>query len=265
MPARPAVLLLQGEAGHTPGRMSERKGREAWPPELTELLRKVDKLRRSGRYEEALSRMRQLTEAHPRQLRVLLEMGLTLGIWGGSPAEALPWYERALELAPGHLSTQLHRALALARLGRHAEAVADFDTLEALGYHKALVLHMKRAESLEALGRHPEAERDWTLALAEDPDNPWLLQQRATSRARLGRLEEAVGDLSAALASHARHGEELDAELLRDRGVLRARLGDGAGARADLEAGLSALRAGDPPSLAEDLRQRLSELPPRAP
>ena len=30
--------------------MSERKGREAWPPELTEQLRKVDKLRRSGRY-----------------------------------------------------------------------------------------------------------------------------------------------------------------------------------------------------------------------
>jgi hypothetical protein len=42
--------------------------------------------------------------------------------------------------------------------------------------------------------------------------------------------------------------------------VLRARLGDTAGARADLEAGLSALRAGDPPGLADDLRRQLQAL-----
>jgi tetratricopeptide (TPR) repeat protein len=201
--------------------------------------------------------MRQLAETWPRQVRVLLEMGLTLGIWGGAPDEALPWYERVLELAPGHVSAQLHRALALARLGRHAEAVADFDALEAVGYRKALVLHMKRAESLEVLGRLSEAERDWTLALAEDPGNPWLLQQRASVRTRLGRLEEAVQDLTDALAS--REGEEVDPELLRDRGALRARLGDAAGARADFEAGLSSLREGSPPELADDLRQRLQQ------
>ncbi|MCY1083719.1 tetratricopeptide repeat protein [Archangium lansingense] len=240
--------------------MTERNGREAWPPELTELLRKVDKLRRSGRHTEALSRMRQLTETYPRQVRVLLEMGLTLGIWGSAPAEALPWYERALELAPGHASAQLHRALSLARLGRHAEAVADFNALEAGSFRKALVLHMKRAESLEVLCRHAEAERDWTLALAEEPGNPWLLHQRASVRARLGRLEEAVRDITDSLAASAREGEPVDAELLRDRGVLRARLGDTAGARADFEAGLAALREGDPPGLADDLRNRLQEL-----
>ncbi|HSP78652.1 MAG TPA: tetratricopeptide repeat protein [Myxococcaceae bacterium] len=238
--------------------MKERKGREPWPPELTEQLRKVDRLRKSGRYEEALSRMRQLAEVHPRQVRVLLELGLTLGIWGQAPAEALPWYERVLERAPGHPSARLHRALALAKLGRHEEAVADLDALEAAEYRKALVLHMKRAESLEVLGRHDAAERDWTLALAEDPGNPWLLQQRAAARARLGRLAEAVEDLTAALAHQ--EGEEMDAELLRDRGVLRARLEDMAGARADFEAGLSALREGDPPELAEDLRRRLKQL-----
>ncbi|WNG42812.1 tetratricopeptide repeat protein [Archangium minus] len=239
--------------------MTERKGREAWPPELTELLRKVDRLRRSGRYDEALSRMRQLVDAYPRQARVLLEMGLTLGIWGRAPAEALPWFERVLEMAPGHASAQLHRALSLARLGRHAEAVADFDALEAVGFRKALVLHMKRAESLEVLGRLADAERDWTLALDEDPGNPWLLHQRASVRARLGRLEEAVKDLTEALVS--RDGEPVDAELLRDRGVLRERLGDAAGARADFEAGLSALREGDPHGLAEDLRRRLQQPP----
>ena len=52
----------------------------------------------------------------------------------------------------------------------------------------------------------------------------------------------------------------MDAELLRDRGVLRTRLGDTAGARADFEAGLAALREGDPSGLADDLRHRLQEM-----
>ncbi|NMO22609.1 tetratricopeptide repeat protein [Pyxidicoccus fallax] len=233
----------------------ERNGREAWPPEMSEQMREVDRLRRSGRYASALALIRQLAEANPRQVRLLSELGQTLAVWGGEPAEALVWFDRVLELAPGHNTTRLHRALALARVGRHAEAVADFDALVAGGYRKALVIHMKRAESLEALGRVEEAERDWTLALAEDPANPWLLQQRAGARARLGRLEEAVRDLTDALATQ--HGEEVDPELLWERGRLRERLGDSGGARADFEAGLAAFREGDPPALLDALRAGL--------
>jgi tetratricopeptide (TPR) repeat protein len=228
------------------------KGRTPWPPELSGQLREVDRLRRSGRYERALAQIRQLAEAHPTQVRVLLEMGLTLGIWGRVPAEALPWFDRILELAPGHLTTRLHRALTLARLGRHTEAVAEFNTVESLGHRKQPILYVKRAESLRALGRHAEAERDWTRALAEDAGNPWLLQQRAQARVEQGLLTEAIQDLSDALA--AEQEESVDPELLRDRGALRARLGDTAGARADFEAGLSSFREGDPPELLESLR-----------
>jgi len=237
--------------------MVERNGREAWPPEVSEQMREVDRLRRSGRYASALALIRQLAEAYPRQVRILSELGQTLGIWGGAPAQALVWYERVLELAPGHNTTRLHRALALARLGRHAEAVADFDALVAGGYRKALVIHMKRAESLVALGRDMEAERDWTLAMDEDPGNPWLLQQRAGARARQGRLESAVKDLTEALATQ--EGEDVDPELLLERGRLRARLGDWDGARADFEAGLAALREGDSPELLDALRAGMAE------
>jgi tetratricopeptide (TPR) repeat protein len=235
----------------------EHKGRTRWLPELGGPLREVDRLRRTGRYELALARIRQLAEAHPTQVRVLLEVGLTLAIWGRAPAEALPWFDRVLELAPGHLTTRLHRALTLARLGRHAEAVADFNAVESVGHRKLLILYAKRAESLRALGQHAEAERDWTRALAEDPGNPWLLQQRAQARAQLGRLEEAIQDLTDALASE--QEESVDPELLRDRGALRARLGDTAGARADFEAGLSGFREGDPPELLDSLRQGLQD------
>lgn len=233
------------------------KGRAPCPPELSGQLREVDRLRRSGRYELALARIRQLAEAHPTQAKVLLEMGLTLSVWGRQPAEALPWFERVLALAPGFHTVRLHRAYALARLGRHEEAVADFDTVEATGGRKLLVLHMQRAESLRALGRHAEAERDWTLALAEDPGNPWLLEQRALTRAELGRLEEALQDATQALGTG--EGAPVDPELLCHRGRLRARLGDKRGARADFEAGLSAFREGYPPELLDALREGLRE------
>jgi tetratricopeptide (TPR) repeat protein len=235
----------------------EHKGRTRWLPELGGELREVDRLRRSGRYEQALARMRQLAEAHPTQVRVLLELGLTLAIWGRAPAEALPWFERILELAPGHLTTRLHRALTLARLGRHAEAVEDFNTVESVGHRRLIILYAKRAESLAALGRHAEAERDWTRALVDDPGNPWLLQQRAHARAQQGQLEEAIQDLTDAIASD--QEESVDPELLRDRGVLRARLGDIAGARADFDAGLAGFREGDPPELLDSLRQGLQD------
>ena len=234
------------------------KGRTPWPPELSGQLREVDRLRRGGRYEQALALIRQLAAAHPAQVRVLLEMGLTLGVWGRAPAEALPWFERILELAPGHLTTRLHQALTLARLGRHMEAVAAFNTVESMGHRRLPILYVKRAESRRALGHHAEAERDWTKALADDPGNPWLLQQRAQARAELGRLTEAIQDLSDALASE--QEESVDPELLRDRGMLRARLGDTAGARADFEAGLSSFREGDPPELLDSLRQGLQDI-----
>jgi tetratricopeptide (TPR) repeat protein len=237
----------------------QRKGRTPWPPELSGQLREVDRLRRTGRYERALALIRQLAEAHPTQVRVLLEMGLTLGIWGRAPAEALPWFDRILELAPGHLTTRLHRALTLARLGRHTEAVAEFNLVESMGHRRQPILYVKRAESLRALDRHAEAESDWTRALAEDPGNPWLLHQRAQARAQLGRLTEAIQDLSDALV--AEQQESVDPELLHDRGVLRARLGDHAGARADFEAGLSCFREGDPPEILDSLRHRLQDTP----
>ncbi|MDY7228144.1 tetratricopeptide repeat protein [Hyalangium rubrum] len=233
------------------------KGRIPWLPELAAPLREVDRLRRGGRYEMALALIRQLAEAHPTQIRVLLEMALTLGIWGRAPAEALPWFDRVLELAPGHLTTRLQRALTLARLGRHVEAVADFNMVESVGHRKLLILYAKRAESLRALERHAEAERDWTRALSEDPGNPWLLQQRAQARARLGRLEEAIQDLTDAIASE--QEDSVDPELLRDRGALRARMGDAAGSRADFEAGLAGFREGDPPELLDSLRKGLQD------
>jgi tetratricopeptide (TPR) repeat protein len=239
--------------------MMEHKGRTRWLPELSGPLREVDRLRRSGRYELALVRIRELAEAHPTQVRVLLELGMTLGVWGRAPAEALPWFDRVLELAPGHLTTRLQRALMLARLSRHEEAVADFNTVESVGHRKLLILYAKRAESLRGLGRHSEAERDWTRALGEDPGNPWLLQQRAQARAQLGLVAEAIQDLTDAVATY--QEEPVDPELLRDRGALRARQGDTVGARADFDAGLASFREGDSPELLDSLRQGLQDIP----
>lgn len=194
---------------------------------VSEALRRVDRLRRSGLYDEALARVRALAEQQPTDARVQLELGLTLGVWGRAPEAALPHYERALALGPTLLSARLHRAIALARLGRHAEAVDELDRLEALRYRNALVLCMLRAEAHGALGHPDAAEHDWTRALTLDPGNAWLHAQRAHAREQLGRLEGARDDLDRALE------DGPDPHLLEARARVRERLGDPAGARAD--------------------------------
>jgi tetratricopeptide (TPR) repeat protein len=239
-----------------------RNGREPWPKELSGRLREVDRLRRGGRVQEALAEVRALADAHPAQARVLLELGLTLSVWAGAPEEALPVLARALALAPGLLAARLQRALALARLGRHAEALAEYDALEAARYRNALLLHSRRAVSREAVGDGPGAAADWTRALAEEPRNPWLLERRALVHERLGRLAEAEADLS--LALEGQQGEDVDPELLLARHRVRLSRGDVAGARADAEAGLAALRPGERAEVLEGLTRARGALPPGA-
>jgi len=203
-------------------------------PKLGEVVRRADRLRRAGSLPQALEVLRALLAEHPLDARVHLEIGVTLAVWGRAPAEALPHFERAIELGPAMRSARLHRALALARLSRPAEALADLDWLEAARYRNSLMLYTLRAEQHAALGRWAEAEQDWTRALAQDATNPWLLEHRARARVALGRLGEARADLDAALEHQRRDEPRVDLELLEARAQVRGQLGDAEGALRDL-------------------------------
>jgi len=242
--------------------MSEReeRGGEGGGRRIFEAMRRVDRFRRGGSLEQALGILRELVAAHADDARVHYELGLTLAVWARSPAEALPHFDRAIALGPNMRSAHLQRALALARLGRHAEALAELDGLEVARYRNALMLYTLRAESHQALGHADDAERDWTRALRYDTTNPWLLERRAEVRVALGRLQDARADLDAALSHQRRDEARLDLDLLRLRARVRARLGDREGARGDLTEALAEAEARGDAVLTGELRGELAGL-----
>ena len=61
----------------------------------------MERLRRSGRIEEALALLATLAAEAPSDGRVAFEWGMTLAHWAGRPDEARVQFDRALEIAPG--------------------------------------------------------------------------------------------------------------------------------------------------------------------
>lgn len=127
----------------------------------------------------------------------------------------------------------------------------------------------------QSLGREKEAEAGFAKALERQPDDPLALLKLGSLRNEQGRYAEAEGllrrsaeidplrretwnNLGLALLYERRAGEALGAFdravaldgryalALVNRGRARLDLGDRAGARADLEAGLALLAPGDP-------------------
>jgi len=146
-----------------------------------------------------------------------------------------------------------------------AEAASGLEAVErlAMGPTAMMILDltmpdMHGLDVLRFVRRHPTYQALPVIVLTTR-DDPASRRAAMEAGATMYLTKPFVPD---ALASHARLGEDVDAELLRDRGVLRARLGDTTGAREDFEAGLAAVRQGDPPELVDDLRRRLSEPTP---
>lgn len=162
----------------------------------------------------------------------------------------------------------------LARTGRHAEAVAQ--------YEKALVgepddwrIHCKLGESLSKLGRLPSAETHFRNALAGKPNDAMLHNNLALVLVRTKELRQAVTHFNAAI--------RLDPKLAIprcNRGSLRKQMGDLPGALEDynatirLDPGLPAVwfnrgslrkLQGDWAGAQQDLHKCLELVPPDSP
>ncbi|MCX7932680.1 MAG: tetratricopeptide repeat protein [Rhodovarius sp.] len=107
-------------------------------------------------------------------------------------------------------------------------------------------LLVDRAVALASLNRHAEALPDLEAALAIDPDRLEALVFRAAALRRLERLAEARQSVERALALSPDHPEGL-----LERGILRQLAGDEAGARRDWERGLEGAPGSPAADLAE--------------
>ncbi|WP_235959379.1 tetratricopeptide repeat protein [Actinomadura macrotermitis] len=97
-----------------------------------------------------------------------------------------------------------------------------------------MVLLANRAQLLDRLGRHADALADWDAVIAADPAYPDYYIDRGNLRMRLGRTGEAVADYEAAL----RAGPPFP-EPYFNRSEARFAAGDLAGALADLDEALA--------------------------
>jgi tetratricopeptide (TPR) repeat protein len=193
-------------------------------------------------------------------------------------------YAEAWEGAGGSDGARHCSALALLALG---EAERAATRLEALGGRASIgptargAVYGQAGQAWMVAGQPSRALGAFTLALAQTPNDPELLVDRAIAAATLGRYADALADTERALAQddqraeawvyHAAALRQLDRtqEALRDieraleiepgspealleRGILRQLQGDAEGARADWEA----VMANSPDSAAADLAEQ---------
>jgi tetratricopeptide (TPR) repeat protein len=232
-------------------------------------------------YEKALLLWKRLMDEHPRQPRYAVRVAAVHATWGdlllnfGDPQAALDRYGLALAIVdPLHRQSpdfveaakelrdaSWGRALALGRLGRHREALADWDRALPLANGQTREqLRFQRAPTLAALGDHAGATADVEAAIkdAASPSGEVLFEaarvyalsaSSAGADAKLAQVERA------ALAE--RYGARA-ADLLGRAEKADYFQGDG---RRDL---LQKDKAFDPLRSREDFKQLLDRVAQRA-
>lgn len=108
----------------------------------------------------------------------------------GRHTEAVPYFERAVALAPGNGRFMYDAGNTYRRLGDLDKAIAMFDRSRAILGEQNAIQH-NHASCLQAMGRHADAVEEWTSLLRREPDWDWPLEGKARSLHRLGRADEA--------------------------------------------------------------------------
>ncbi|MFT3778166.1 MAG: tetratricopeptide repeat protein [Ottowia sp.] len=101
------------------------------------------------------------------------------------PAEALACHDQALRAAPGQPDALAHRASALEALHRLEEAVQAYDDAITAAQPASAALLANAAGLLARLGRHAEAVARYRAALAADPAAPYAAGALLHSRLHL--------------------------------------------------------------------------------
>jgi tetratricopeptide (TPR) repeat protein len=137
--------------------------------------------------------------SRPRSAKIQSNAGAVL-IGQDRADEALRHLDAALAIAPGYRPARLHRAHALARVGREAEAIALYEALLDEGVGEPVLYNNLGSLLLDRPGHRARAVALIERAVESDPDDPALLDSLARARLRGGRLAEARDALQRSLA-----------------------------------------------------------------
>lgn len=184
--------------------------------------------RRSGDGARAIAEARRAVDLAPGLASAWNALGLA-ALDLGRVAEALDAFDAGLRIAPRQPALLLHRAHALRRLGRNADALPLYAGLVA---NDAAALDAWRglATTQAALGQVDEALASRTHALALAPDDREVALEQAVALMQAGRVAEAATALLALVTDGAD-----DAQAWAWLGRARLRLGEAASAREAFE------------------------------
>lgn len=127
----------------------------------------------------------------------------------GRNADAMEWYDRALDVNDRSTETQVAKGVALADLGRHEDALACYAQALRLDPSSSFAL-ISRGNSLLKLARHEEALASFEQALLAAPHNADALSGCGVALRHLWRLDPALKSLEAAVAAAPSHAIALN-------------------------------------------------------
>jgi len=205
---------------------------------------------RAGRSQEALKEYDIALKADPDMPESLLGRGLVMEYGFGKLAEAEADYRHALAIRPGYPEAHNNLGQLLAKTGRNAEAVAEFDkAIDINLYMEPWVARCNKGQTLYQMGRKEEGLGELRTCIRIAP-------RYCQGRRELGRILVSEGKPAEALTELEAYAKACpkvaDAQL--QIGLARLKAGDAPGARAALEK--CETMAGDAPD-GEECRKTL--------
>jgi len=117
--------------------------------------------------------------------------------------QAIPYFDRAIQLAPNVCRFHDERGAALLDLEKHDQALADFNTVIKLN-PKYGFAYRHRARCYFETGNYPQAIKDVSTAISFETTNKWyiaqLLADRSTYYLKNKQPEKAIADLTQVIA-----------------------------------------------------------------
>jgi tetratricopeptide (TPR) repeat protein len=149
---------------------------------------------REGRVDEAIAQLQRARQSSPRDPHVPNALGLAL-LYKKDYAGAAKAFSDALSLDKEFVESRNNRGVAYLQMGKWDDAETDFQavldgppTPEKVNAHYNLgLLHEKR-------GHLRDAEREYSLAISDAPDNVPFFRSRGLVRAKLEQSSAALED-----------------------------------------------------------------------
>jgi type IV pilus assembly protein PilF len=187
-----AVAVLAG-CGHTPSR-KERETSEIHYNLGLEALR-------ARRWPDALHELEEALRVDPRFAEAHLGRGIAYEYGYGKEAEAERDYRDAVALRPDYPEAHNDLGQLLARQGRHAEAIAEFDAaLGSMYYGEPYIARCNKGQALWSLGKKDEGKAEVRHCLQAAP-------RYCAGWRGLGRMALTEGHLKEALEALGKYGE----------------------------------------------------------